>query len=56
MENKKYAPLIGKQLTWEMLESLLSDLRAEAAREFANRPKSSLRTDRVVVRDEEDGC
>ena len=56
MENKKYAPLIGKQLTWEMLDSLLSDVRADVVREFLNKPKpSSLKRDRVIVRVEEDG-
>lgn len=30
MEHKKYAPLIGKVLTWEMLEGIVNDARAQA--------------------------
>jgi hypothetical protein len=29
MEYKKYAPLIGKKLTWEMIESFMKDMRSQ---------------------------
>lgn len=33
MEQKKYAPLIGKTLTWEIIQRLINDIRFEVRAE-----------------------
>lgn len=29
MKHKKYAPLIGKELTWDIIDGLMKDMRAQ---------------------------
>ncbi len=55
MENKKYAPLIGKKLTWELLEYLEKALREDINAESIARRK--LKKSKVVtpVHTEDDG-
>ena len=43
MEYKKYAPLIGKKLTWDIIESLMKDMRSQINAESLKARKLNLR-------------
>ncbi len=38
MEYKRYAPLVGKVLTWEDLDALIKNIREDIVREQRPRP------------------
>lgn len=39
MNHQKYAPLIGKELTWEMLKMLLEDIHRDVHAESSTRTR-----------------
>ena len=56
MENKKYAPLIGKKLTWEMLEFLMKDMRDDILAENITHKKLKRSKKVTSVHTEDDGA
>lgn len=57
MEHKKYAPLIGKELTWETLESLIKSVREDVlAEQRAQQKTRQRRTHNEKVFPETDGA
>lgn len=56
MENKKYAPLIGQKLTWEMLEFLMSSMQKDAKVKSAPRKKKKKLKIAIPVHTEDDGA
>jgi len=57
MEYKKYAPLIGKKLTWEVIDMLARDMAAQVSAEVrkAQKTKYKNKTKKPVVHTEDDG-
>lgn len=57
MEYKKYAPLIGTKLTWEVIEMLAKDIKADihVANQQRIKARYKLKDKKPVIHTEDDG-
>lgn len=56
MTHQKYAPLIGKELTWETLKKLMEDIRLDVHAEQSVRSKAKRKRPIAIQKVEDDGA
>jgi hypothetical protein len=56
MNNKKFAPLIGKELTWAILDKLLSEMRKELKGDTSGKKARKKKSISASMETEDDGA